>query len=145
MLQRMNRIQIIGSRKDFDSVVDVLYNTGTVHLEDVTEHIKKDELPLERVQISQSAEVTGLLEQISVILTTLPVTSILSKKQDAYTKQYSGQFHKEVTEQAKKLIEELETTTKDLAVRKGELSQRITALNRYAKILHIIEIGRAHV
>lgn len=139
MLQRMNRIQIIGCRKDFGSVVDVLYKTGTVHLEDVTEHIKKDELSLERVQIGQSAEVTALLERISVILTTLPAASIMVGTQEAFVKQYSGQTHEEVTERAKKLIGDLETTTKDLAVRKGELTQRITALNRYAKILHIIE------
>jgi V/A-type H+-transporting ATPase subunit I len=135
----MNRIQIIGDRRDFDRAVDILYRTGTVHLEDVSEHVSGDELLLEKVRTSQAAEISALLEQVQVILATLPATAAGVTGQTRFAKQYAGESHEWITGRAKKMIADLETTAKDLAHRKNDLTQKIAALNRYAKILRIIE------
>ena len=47
MLQAMKRIQVIGPKSELGHVVDLLYEAGTIHLENASELIPKDEISLE--------------------------------------------------------------------------------------------------
>ena len=46
MLQKMKRIQVVGPKDELNRVVDLLYSSGTVHLENANETINPDEIPL---------------------------------------------------------------------------------------------------
>ncbi len=72
MLQKMKRIQVVGPKKDFNHVVDLLYHEGTVHLDDISQCISPDEIFLSKVEKEKAGEVAEVLSKISVILTTLP-------------------------------------------------------------------------
>ena len=45
----------------------------------------------------------------------------------------------QIIRRAREVIKELETTTRELSARKSELTLAVTALDRYAKVLSIIQ------
>ena len=139
MLQKMKRIQVIGPKKDFNHVVDLLYHEGTVHLEDISQCISPDEIFLSKVEKEKAGEVAEVLSKISVILTTLPKIPDDEAVQARINHELQGKNRDEIIQQAKEVIQELEYVTKDLSTKKSNLKLSITTLDRYAKILNIIQ------
>jgi len=139
MLQKMKRIQVVGLKKDFNHVVDLLYHEGTVHLEDTGQSISPDEIFLSKVEKEKAGEVAEILSKISVILTTLPKIPDDEAAQAHINHELQGKNRDEIIQQAKEVIHELESVTKDLSTKKSNLKLSITTLDRYAKILNIIQ------
>ncbi len=139
MLQKMKRIQVVGPKKDFNRVIDLLYHEGTVHLEDISQCISPDEIFLSKVEKEKAGEVAEILSKISVILTTLPKIPDDEATLAHIDQELRGKNRDEIIQQAKKVIHELESVTKDLATKKSELKLSIITLERYAKILNIIQ------
>jgi V/A-type H+/Na+-transporting ATPase subunit I len=139
MLQKMKRIQVIGPKKEFNRVIDLLYHEGTIHLEDIGQCISPDEIFLSKVEKEKAGEVAEILSKISVILTTLPKIPEDAEAQTYIDHELQGKNRDSIIQQAKEVIHELEYVTKDLATKKSELKLSITTLERYAKILNIIQ------
>ena len=83
MLQRMRRIQVIGPRQELSQVVDILFNAGTVHLENASEMVPSTELCLEPVRLDAARSVAGALGRIQAIFATLPPIADDKARQDA--------------------------------------------------------------
>jgi V/A-type H+-transporting ATPase subunit I len=139
MLQKMKRIQVVGPKKDFNHVVDLLYHEGTVHLDDISQCISPDEIFLSKVEKEKAGEVAEVLSKISVILTTLPKIPDDDTVQGHINHELQGKNRDEIIQLAKEVIQELESVTKDLSTKKSNLKLSITTLDRYAKILNIIQ------
>jgi V/A-type H+-transporting ATPase subunit I len=139
MLQKMKRIQVVGPKKEFNHVVDLLYHEGTIHLEDISQCISPEEIHLSTVEREKTVEVTEILSKISGILATLPKIPSDSAAQAAIELELQDKTRDEIIQQAKGVIRDLESVTKDLATKKGDLRLSITSLDRYAKILNIIQ------
>ncbi|MDD1696187.1 MAG: V-type ATP synthase subunit I [Methanoregula sp.] len=139
MLQKMNRIQVIGPKKEFNHVVDLLYHEGTIHLEDISQCISPEEIHLTKVEKEKTEEVAEILSKISVILTTLPKIPDDAEARARIDHELLGKNRDEIIQQAKEVIHELEYVTKDLATKKSDLKLSIVSLERYAKILNIIQ------
>ncbi|MDT8358078.1 MAG: V-type ATPase 116kDa subunit family protein, partial [Methanomicrobiaceae archaeon] len=134
----MNRILVIGPIQDFHHVVDVLYDAGTVHLEDVSEEISTKELPVSRWEEETSVEISNLLMKINGILMTLPTPIIRKEEWEQRYHELFWKNHTDIFSHAHEVIEGIEETTRDIATRKGELEYSITALNRYEKTINRI-------
>ncbi len=139
MLQKMKRIQVIGPKKEFSQVVDLLYHEGTIHLEDVSQCVDEGEIHLSRVETGKSAEVAEILSKISGILITLPKIQDDPIAQETVAHELRGKTRDEIIQRAQDVIHELEDATRNLAARKSELRLSVTALDRYARILDIIQ------
>jgi len=139
MLQAMKRIQVIGPKAELGHVVDQLYEAGTIHLESATEIIPKDEICLNGVRQEEADEITGALGTISAIFSTLPVIADDPGVQAEIHTTLERKNHAELVARAREIISTLETTTRELAAKKTELTLSITTLNRYAKVLDIIQ------
>ena len=139
MLQKMKRILVVGPKKDFNHVVDLLYHEGTVHLDDISQCISPDEIFLSKVEKEKTGEVAEVLSKISVILTTLPKIPDDEAVQGRINHELQGKNRDEIIQTAKEVIQELESVTKDLSTKKSNLRLSITTLDRYAKILNIIQ------
>ena len=139
MLQRMKRIQIIGPKGDLNRAVDVLYNAGTVHLEDAPSLISPDEIPLIPVKLETVNDISEVLGKINGIFGTLPRTADDPEGRQKVRASLENKSHNELIAKARDIIRELETTTRDLTAKKSELTLSITALNRYARVLEIIQ------
>ncbi|MHC1629423.1 MAG: V-type ATP synthase subunit I [Methanoculleaceae archaeon] len=139
MLQRMRKVLIVGPRKDFQSVIDVLYTTGTLHLENVTEKIPPEELPVTQWENEAEKEVLSLLVRIGGIIQALPaVTPDPVRKQEIYEELY-WKSHEEVMERAYQVIEGLGEKTRHLSSRKSDIEYRLTTLQRYERIIEKIQ------
>jgi len=139
MLQAMKRIQVIGPKAELGRVVDLLYEAGTIHLEDAPSLIPKGELPLECVRQEEAQEVAGVLSTISAIFSTLPVIADDPAVQAGLHATLETRTHTELVARATAIIAALETKTRELAEKKTGLTLSITTLNRYAKVLDIIQ------
>jgi V/A-type H+-transporting ATPase subunit I len=139
MLQKMKRIQVIGPKKEFNHVVDLLYHEATIHLEDVSQCVSPEEIHLSRVEKGKTVEIAEIASKISVILATLPKIPDDAAAQAGINHDLQDKTRDEIIQQAKEVIHELEYVTKDLATKKSDLKLSITTLERYAKILNIIQ------
>jgi V/A-type H+-transporting ATPase subunit I len=139
MLQKMKRIQVIGPKKEFNHVVDLLYHEATIHLEDVSKCVSSEEIHLSVVEKGKTLEIAEIISKISVILATLPKIPDDAATQGRIDRELQGKTRDEIIQQSKDVIRELEDVTKDLAKKKSDLKLSITTLERYAKILNIIQ------
>jgi V/A-type H+-transporting ATPase subunit I len=139
MLQSMKRIQVVGPKAELNRVVDLLYTAGTVHLENAAERVPASEIGLVPVQVESAEEIADVLGKISSIFSTLPVIADDPVRQGEIGKSLELMDHNRILERAREIIAELENSTRELASRKRELTLSITALDRYAKVLAIIQ------
>lgn len=139
MLQKMKRIQVIGPKEELGRAVDLLYRAGTIHLENAPDLIEKGEICLDRVKQEEAEAVSEVLGKISAIFTTLPTTGEDPGLQAQLRALLEKKTHPELVARAREIIHTLETTTRELAAKKSELTLSITALNRYEKVLDIIQ------
>jgi V/A-type H+-transporting ATPase subunit I len=138
MLQAMKRIQVIGPKADLDRAVDLLYEAGTLHIENAPDRIAKDEIQLTGVRQDEADEVAGVLGTINAIFSTLPAIADNSETQNRFHSAFERKTPHELVVRARSIITTLETTTRDLAAKKTELALSISNLNRYEKVLDII-------
>ena len=139
MLQWMKRIQVIGPRQELSRVVDLLYEAGTVHLENASLEVSPREISLTPVNLDAARTIADVLGKIRAIFSTLPRVADDPEQQEAVQAALEQKSYDQIIGQATGVIRELETTTRDLAARKAELTLSVTALDRYAKVLSIIQ------
>lgn len=138
MLQRMNRIRVIGPKKDFRSTVDTLYQAGSVHLEDTCSCVASDQICLTQVRTESLNDIPSVLVKIDGIFYTLPRTGENSGLKEQFERELGAKTHEQIVERAGNVISELEWTTKDLALNKSDLETSIAAMNRYEKVINRI-------
>ena len=139
MLQEMKRIQVIGPKAELGPAVDVLYEAGTLHIENAPDIISKDEISLAGVREEEAEEIAGLLGTITAISAALPAIADDPVTQAGIQADLEKKTHAELVAQAREIISTLETTTRELSAKKTELSLSVTNLNRYEKVLDIIQ------
>jgi V/A-type H+-transporting ATPase subunit I len=135
----MKRIQVIGPKQELSRVVDFLYNAGTVHLENASDEVSPSEISLTPVKLEAAQNITDVLSKIQAIFGTLPVIADDPERQAAIQATIANRTYDQIIRKAREVIRELETTTRDLTAKKSELTLAVTALNRYAKVLSIIQ------
>jgi V/A-type H+-transporting ATPase subunit I len=139
MLQKMKKIQVLGPKKDLQSVVDVLYHTGTVQLEDISRTIRPGDTLLRKMGIEKGGDIGNTLVKIGGIFLSLPKIKYDTKKQEQIYAELQQLGHPELLARANHVIEELESVTRDLAVKKSDLEFTLGALDRYEKIIQKIQ------
>ena len=139
MLQKMKKIQVMGPKKDLQSVVDVLYHTGTVHLEDLSKTIVPGDTILRKMELGKSGDIANVLVKIGGIFLSLPkIRDDLQQQAQIYV-DLQQKSHNDLVVRANYVVEELESTTKDLATNKSDLEFALNALDRYEKIIKKIQ------
>jgi len=139
MLQKMKKVQVIGPKKDLQSVVDILYHTGTVQLIDVSKTILPGDTILRKMGIEKWGDIGNIVVKIGGIFLALPKTKDDTQKQAQILEDLQKKSHEELVIRANHVIEELESTTKDLATNKSDIEFTLSALDRYEKIIKKIQ------
>lgn len=138
MLHKMREILVIGQKQHFQRVVDVLYKTGTLHLEDASDRITPEDILLKKWNVQEREENAALLVKIGGIFQTLPTVRRDEEIQNKIYEDLYWKNHQELVERTNQVISALETASKDLAGKQSDLHLAITALNRYEKTIRKI-------
>jgi V/A-type H+-transporting ATPase subunit I len=139
MLQRMKKVQVIGPKNDLQSVVDLLYHSGTVHLEDISKTIRPGDTLLRKMVTDKGGEIATILVKIGGIFLALPKIKDDTQKQGQIYENLQQLSHHDLVARANHVIEALESTTKDLATSKSDLEFTLGAMDRYEKIIRKIQ------
>jgi len=139
MLHKMSKIQVIGPKKDLESVVDVLYDIGTVHLEDVSKTISPGDTMLRRMGPSLGGDIASVLVKIGGIVLTLPTMRVNKERQAQLYEEHRWKSHEELVERANQIIEELDITTRELVTRKSDAEFALSTMNRYEHVIEKIQ------
>jgi V/A-type H+-transporting ATPase subunit I len=139
MLQKMTKVQVVGPKKDLQTVVDILYHTGTVHLEDISKTITPGDTILRRLEMAKGGETATLLVKLGGIILALPKTESNAGEQARLAEDLQRKNPEELTARASQVIDQLESTTRDLAAKKSDLDLTLSSLTRYEKIIEKIQ------
>jgi len=139
MLQSMKRIQVIGPKDELNRVVDLMYQEGKVHLENASEEVPSKEIHLTPVKLEAAQNISDVLSKIQVIFSTLPTIADNPEQQAAARATLGKKSYDRIIKRAREVIRELETNTRELTARKSDLTLAVTALERYAKVLTLIQ------
>ena len=120
MLQKMKKIQVMGPKKDLQSVVDVLYHTGTVHLEDLSKTILPGDTILRKMEHGKGGDIANVLVKIGGIFLSLPKIRDDTQQQAQIYKDLQQKSQNDLVARANYVVDELESTTKDLASNKSD-------------------------
>jgi V/A-type H+-transporting ATPase subunit I len=145
MLQKMTKVQVIGPKHDLHGAVDLLYNLGTVHLEDATQTISPGDTILRRGEVGPRADVASALVKISGMLHLLPELPVNKVLQAQIYDELRWKNDDELVEQASRMIHELEATTKELATRKSDVDFTLANLNHYERVIEKLQPLEAQI
>ncbi|MDD1719837.1 MAG: V-type ATP synthase subunit I [Methanoregulaceae archaeon] len=135
----MKKVQVLGPKRDLQSVVDVLYHTGTVHLEDISKTILPGDTILRKMEVEKVGDIANILVKIGGIFLSLPKIRDDPQKQAQIYDELQRKSHSDLVARATYVLEELEAKTKDLATKKTDLEFTLNALDRYEKIINKIQ------
>ena len=139
MLQRMKGILVIGPKREFHDIVDVLYHTGTLHLEDVTDRLSHETINLEKWETGYGDDITASLVKIGGLIRTLPAIKTRGEHQRKIYENLYWMDHGNLVERVNQVVHTLESRTRDLAAKKSDLKFRIASLIRYEKTIRKIQ------
>jgi V/A-type H+-transporting ATPase subunit I len=139
MLQKMTKIQVIGPKHDLHSAVDVLYNLGTVHLEDVSKTISPGDTALRRIQADQKSDLASELIKISGMFHLLPTMQVNKEQRALLYEELRWKNDEELVDKANYVILELEATTRELATRKSDIEFSLTNLTHYEQVIEKLQ------
>ncbi len=139
MLQKMKQILVVGPKKDYRRIINVLYQAGSIHLEDAKEDTGEI-VAISPLDFFNSEEITSLLIRIRGQIKILAPMNIKKKTKEKIPllDKYSNLTHEELIVAASNTCDLLENRLKTLENRKEELDVRYTTLLRYEKIIRKI-------
>ncbi|MEI6292567.1 MAG: V-type ATPase 116kDa subunit family protein [Methanomicrobiales archaeon] len=139
MIQKMKSVLVVGPKSDFSQIVDLLYHTGTIHLEEVSEYLGSGSGNIRKVVTGSMTDIPALIASIDGILLLLPANKGGS---DRTAHLYDEIYHlstPDVLARAGHVVAVVGETTKNLSAKKSDLEITITGLNRYEKIIDKIQ------
>jgi len=137
MLQKMKQILVVGPKKDYQRIINVLYQAGSIHLEDAKEDTGEI-VAISPLDTFNSEEISSLLIRIRGQLQILTPSDIKKRQKIPVLDKYEELTHEELVVAASNLCDSLESRLRILENRKEELDIRYTTLLRYEKIIRKI-------
>jgi len=138
MLQRMVKVQVLGPKKDLESIVDTLYQAGTIHLEDTSQSHEQGGIILQKVEAKEADTIAANLSKIEGIQLVLPKKPPDLTKQTEILERLSQKGQESILARSQEVVHELEATTRDLITRKTDLEFTIANLSRYQTVIEKI-------
>lgn len=134
----MKNVLVVGPKQDYQHLIDILYQTGTLHLEDVTSGIPGYTFSLHENTNNHTDEINRILIRVGGIL---QVISRVKPDKAHGVRSYEEIKWKNTAELisfATGTCDHLENSIRSQTIQKNELEQKITTLSRYERIFEKI-------
>lgn len=137
MLQKMKRILVVGPKRDYQRIIDVLYQAGSIHLEDAKTDIP-DTPTVSPLDTFNTDELSSLLIRIRGQIQILTPVDTKKLQKSPFIDKYASLPYEDLVITATTICDSLEDKLRSLENRKGDLDVRYTTLLRYEKIIRKI-------
>lgn len=138
MLQKMINVLVVGPKKDYERIIDVLYQLGTIHLLDVSPNFTSDDDIFKKMDSIKSEDVSQLLVKINGIYQIIPTISENESKKAQIYEKLRWLTTEEIMNRAQTVIAGLEEKTRNLANKKSDNKLALISLDRYEQIMEKI-------
>ncbi len=134
MIQKMSKIQIIGSRRIMEEIVEFLHSLSMLHVdiipEDMREGISYHIIPLQKDEIAIKEKAEKMIKKLKDLMLLLyqPSAPPVSREKRFIVTNI-------VSEEVMSDYNILEVKLRDLHKRRAELTERLSLLERYERIL----------
>ncbi|MFH1736610.1 MAG: V-type ATP synthase subunit I [Actinomycetota bacterium] len=143
MILPMSKVQILGPKKYLYDTLNVVHRLGVLQIEDMSKGIEPGEMFLRNLELDpktqkEKSELEELLGKISVIAATVEPFEDVGKTRKAIKTLYDDIWIKkcrELADDCTEIINNLESTTRELATGKSELDRELAMLLRYESIV----------
>ncbi|HOJ97449.1 MAG TPA: V-type ATP synthase subunit I, partial [Methanospirillum sp.] len=130
----MKRILVVGPKRDYQRIIDVLYQAGSIHLEDAKSE-SAGTMEISPLDTFNPDEISSLLSRIRGQIQILTPVDSRKQKKSPFIDKYARLSHEDLVITATSICDSLEDTLRTLENRKGDLDVRYTTLLRYEKII----------
>lgn len=145
MLQKMKKILVVGPKSDYQSIISVLYDAGTLHLEDVTNEYSGS-IPISPMEAYNIDFIASLLTRMRGLISILSPSDQYNKKlTPSISDEYSDLSWDDLAEKGLQVCERIDSDIKKFEARKGDLEVTLSTLSRYKKIIQKISPLEAHL
>lgn len=134
MLQKMKRILVVGPKRDYQRIIDVLYQAGSIHLEDAKSE-SAGAMEISPLDTFNPDEISSLLVRIRGQIHILTPVDSRKQKKSPFIDKYASLSYEDLVITATSICDSLEDKLRTLENRKGDLDVRYTTLLRYEKII----------
>jgi V/A-type H+-transporting ATPase subunit I len=137
MIQKMRNVLIVGPKQDYLKIVDMLYHTGVLHLEDVSGSFPGI-LFTRHEDVKHCEDFSSFLLIIGGILQVLPAIPVDRRALQQSVHETGQKSTGELLTLAEAACNALNTQIRTLENRRTELELKITSLSRYEKVFRKI-------
>ncbi len=139
MLQKMKNVLVVGPRKDYQEIIDVLYREGSIHLQDTSGIVAGHSPTFSQMEVPKEEEISALLVKLKGIALILPKSGSEPVKKGDCEDSLQKLSTPALIGRAHHVIFNMESHTRDLANRRSDLELRRTSLDNYARIMSKIQ------
>jgi V/A-type H+-transporting ATPase subunit I len=139
MILDMSKLEIVGERKNFKKIVDLIYDMGVLHIEELSDVIKDPELgfsemELDEGQLKEKGRLEALLGKLKQLHLLLPPGEEQKERTVSNEDLFDVEgFSQKWTPELDRLIEEVGGLVK----RRNELQEKLTVISKYEEVFEV--------
>lgn len=130
----MKQILVVGPKKDYQRIIDVLYQAGSLHLENAQMQ-SSEEMAISPLDTFNTEEIMSLLIRIRGQIQILTIDEGKKQHSSPVLEKYEGLPSHELIVTASRVCDSLEEKLRTLETRRTDLDVRFNTLLRYEKII----------
>jgi len=135
----MSKVEILGQRKDFKKIVDLIYDMGVLHTEELSDVIKNPELGFSEIELDE--EQLGEKGQLEVLLGKLKQIQLLlpppgEQKEGKVSEEESFDV-KTLSEEWTPKLDQLLQELGGLVKQRNEIQEKLTVISQYEEVFEV--------
>ncbi len=137
MILKMSKVEVIGRREDFKKVVDLIYDMGVLHIEELSDVIKDPELGFSEIELDEAqSEEKGQLEALLGKLKQLELLLPPPEEGPEVSEEKPFDVKKSFEEWMPKLDEVLAEVGGHVKER-NEIQEKLTVISKYGEVFEV--------
>ncbi len=139
MILEMSKVEIVGQRDDFKRVVDLIYDMGVLHIEELSDIIKHPELgfseiELDEAQLKEKGKLEALLGKLKQLQLLLPP---LAEQKGEGVSDVEPFDVERFSEEWTLKLDQLQDEVGGLVKERNEIQEKLTVLSKYEEVFEV--------
>ncbi len=138
MILKMNKVEVIGRREDFKKVVDLIYDMGVLHIEELSDVIKNPELGFSEIELDEAqSEEKGQLEALLGKLKQLELLLPPPEEKEPHVSEEKAFDVKRLSDEWMPKLEEVLAEVEGHVKERNEIQEKLTVISKYEEVFEV--------